>query len=264
MTATIIEPLRKTRINGQPYTRLPNIQAKLVELSGLQRGELSVRCAVEDRESENYIPSECLVHLVRAHRSEPFDECSEILFKTLMERALHGLPAESLDGKTERLTACNLREELWHRFVELLMKDRQGYVERLDFFEIRFGKALKTLRIDAKEKVYGQDKPLESIEIDHETGELSEKVERAAGSYDHLDWDSFADRDSLLALDKAIDALPALEKAIIEMDRKGIPVESKEPGVVNISSVLRKTPKTIRKHRDTAYATLRAVLTKGE
>jgi DNA-directed RNA polymerase specialized sigma24 family protein len=143
------------------------------------------------------------------------------------------------------------------------MKDRQEYVENLDFFEIRFAGALKNLRLDARKKVYGKEKRLESIEVS-ETGEIDPKVERAAGSFDPFDSPAVDNLEYLLRLDEAIDALPALEKAIVVMIRKGIPIESKEPGVTNISNTLGKTPKTIRTHRDRAYATLRKALTKGE
>jgi hypothetical protein len=124
--------------------------------------------------------------------------------------------------------------------------------------------ALATLRVDAQRKVYSEDDPLVSIETDFETGEITEEVERAAGMFDPLDRHPLDDLDYRRRLDKAINALPKLQKAIIEMLRKGIPIESKEPGVVNISNSLGKTPKTIRTHRDMAYATLRRALTRGE
>ena len=260
MTAASIAPLRKKDAHGKLYTRLPDIEAKLVEISSLTRDKISARCAIQDPESADYLPSECLLYLVREHRSRPFDECSETLFKALLERVLHGLPqVEGWDG-SERLTDCNVRDEGRYRFLAMLQKDRQEYVERLDFYEVRFAKALSVLRVDAQRKVYRIDNPLESIEIDHETGEIAQKVERAAGSFDPFDSAAIGDFD----LYEAIDALPDLEKAIVEMIGKGIPIESKEPEIVNIANTLGKTAKTIRTHRDKAYATLRAALTKGE
>ena len=266
MTATSIAPLKKKKSNGELYTRLPEIEAKLVALCALTRDEIAARCAVQDRESENYLPSECLVHLVREHRTRPFDTCSEVLFRTLLERVLHGLPKpESWDGESERLTDGNVQDEGKYRFLEMLGRDRiQEYVEALDFFEIRFASALKKLRVDAQRKVYRREDPIENIEIDYETGEVAEKVERAAGSFDPFESDKICNFDYLLHLDEAIDALPDLQKAIVEMIRKGIPIESNEPSIVNISNILGKTPKTIRTHRDKAYATLRVKLTKGE
>jgi hypothetical protein len=264
MTSGFIEPLRKRRKNGDVYKRLPEIEAEMVEIRALTREEISSRCAIQDPESAGYLPSECLLHLVREHRSRPFDECSQMLFKALMERVLRGLPkAESGDGMSERLADSNVRDGARHRFLAMLMKDRQEYVEGLDFYEVCFEKTLKTLRLDALRKANRKDNPLKSID-DPETGEIAEHVERAAGSFDQLDWRKFDDSDSLLSLDEAIDALPELEKAIIELDRKGIPIESKEPEVVNIANALGKTPKTIRKYRNKAYATLRKAVTKGE
>jgi hypothetical protein len=265
MTATLIVPLRKIAASGKLYTRLPEIEAKLVKIHSLTRDEISARCEIHDPGSTDYLPSECLLYLVRQHRSSPIDACSEKLFKTLLGRVLRGLPqAESQDGRSERLTDCNVRDDARHRFLEMLMNDRQAYDERLDFYEVRFQMALKKLRLDAQKKIYGEVEHLESIEIDHETGEIAEKVERAAGSFDPLNWDKTGDSDYLLHLDKAIDALPALQKAIVELIRKGIPIESKEPGAVDIAKTLGKSEKTIRTHRDKAYAALRTTLTKGE
>jgi hypothetical protein len=81
MTSGFIEPLRKRRKNGDVYKRLPEIEAEMVEIRALTREEISSRCAIQDPESAGYLPSECLLHLVREHRSRPFDECSQMLFK---------------------------------------------------------------------------------------------------------------------------------------------------------------------------------------
>jgi hypothetical protein len=265
MTATSIAPLRKKGKNGKLLTRPTEIEAKLFEISSLPPEVISARCEIQDSDSADYLPSECLLHLVRENRSRPFDSCSENLFKALMERVLRGLPqAKNRDGTQERLIECEIRDEVWDRFLEMLAKDRQEYVDGLDFYEVRFDMVLKRRRLDAQDKVWRRSNPLRSIENDDETGEIAPEVERAAGSFDPFDSHAIADSIYLLRLDEAIDALPNLEKAIIEMDRKGIPIESKEPGVVNIANALGKTPKTVRKYRDRAYATLRTALTKGE
>jgi hypothetical protein len=265
MTATSIAPLRKRTLKGRPYNRPREIEAKLLEISTIPRSEIAARCAIRDPESTGFLPSECLLYLVREHRSKPMDECAEILFKTLMERVLNSLPqADSRDGASEGLTAGNVRDEGRNTFLVMLMKDRQEYFDTLDFYEVRFAKALKKLRLSAQRKVYPKENPLQSIECDPETGELSDEVERATGSFERIDWHASDKAESLRRLSQAIDALPDFEKAIIEMDQKEIPVESKEPGVVNIANILGKTPKTIRTRRKIAYATLRAALTKGE
>jgi hypothetical protein len=146
----MIAPLRKKDVGGKVYTRLPHIEKKLKELSALPRSQISARCAIQDKDSSDYLPSECLVYLVRENRSRSFDECSEHLFKALMERVMRGLPqAVSLDGDSERLTDSNVRDEGRHRFLEMLANDRHEYVEALDVYEVRFQMALATLRVDA-------------------------------------------------------------------------------------------------------------------
>ena len=265
MITMSIEPLRKTNIDGKLYTRLPEIETKLRGIHALPRGEISARCVIRDREDPNYLPSECLIYLVREHRTRPQDACSEWLYKTLLERVSSGLPSgESEDGERVRATASNAREELRYRFLEMLMRDRSEYVEGLDIFEIRFGMALAALRASAQRKVYSKDNPLETIEVDHETGEIAAEVEQAAGNFDPFDSTALDNSDYLLRLDQAIDGLPAMQKAVVVMIRNEIPIESKEPDVVNISKTLGKTPKTIRKYRDQAFASLQAALLKGE
>ena len=211
------------------------------------------------------MPSECLVSLVREHRSKPLDGCAEVLLKTLMERVMAGLPkAESSDGQCESLRPSNMRDEGRYRFVKMLAMDRHEYLEALDFFEIRFQNALRKLRIDARRKICRKEDPLENIEADPVTGTIGEHVERAAGTFDPFEKNPMDDPGYRLRLDQAIDVLPDLQKAIVEMIRLGMPIESKEPGVVNISNTLGKTPKTIASHRDMAYASLSRALKNGE
>lgn len=265
MTATLVEPLRKKNNKGKLYTRSPEIEAKLVELLSLGRAALAERCAVKEKEDPAYVPSECLVHLFRQQRSAAMDEYSEALFKTLMERVLKVLPnADSQDGERENLKKGNVRDRARHRFLEMLIKDRQEYVEGLDIYEVRFAQPLRALRLDARKYVLPRENPLVAIEHDTENGEICVEVEHAARGYKPFDRNAMADLDYRLDLEQAIDALPDLQKAIVAMIEKGIPIESQEPGELNIAESLGKTPKTIRTHRDKAYATLRAALTKGE
>src|SRR5258705_745678 len=71
----------------------------------------------------------------------------ERLYRILTERVLRSLPrAESRDGKTESLTRGIVRDKVFGRFVELLSADRAEYIDKLDYFEVRFDGALASLR----------------------------------------------------------------------------------------------------------------------
>lgn len=51
---------------------------------------------------------------------------------------------------------------------------------------------------------------------------------------------------------------------IIEMLRKGVPIDSKEADAVTIAKALGKSEKTIRTHRDKAFAAIRAAMSGEE
>lgn len=266
MIAPSIEPLRKTNAEGVLYTRPPEIEAKLVELVALPPDELAARCANHERDDPNYVQGECLVTLVRQYRSKQLDECGEAIFKALMERILLGLPKPVIfHGEKENFKKGDIQEEARYRFLEMLIRDRQGdYVDALDFYEVRFAKTLKMLRIDAERKVSRRQDPLEPLEIDEESGDLSPEVEKATAVPDPFNPQNLHNLDYRLKLNAAIKELPPLQKAIVEMWEKGIPMESKEAETINISTVLDRTPKTIAAHRDRAFAKLRATMTKEE
>jgi hypothetical protein len=109
---TTIAPLRKRDKAERLYIRPREITAKLEELTLLPRHEVAARCGVLEPADPKYVPSECLVYLVREHRSRPTDECSEMLYKTLMERFLKKiLKPGSEFADAESLVEGNIRDE---------------------------------------------------------------------------------------------------------------------------------------------------------
>jgi hypothetical protein len=261
----LVTPLRKKTLDGKLYTRDEKIEARLAELEGLTRDELVVRCGIRKRDDPDYVPSECLVYFVRASRSDNNDAGFERLYKILAERVLRSLPrAESADGKTASMTKTIIRDKAFGKFIELLSQDRTEYSEKLDFFEVRFDKTLRNLKLDAQKKAWRDENRSVSLEYDEETGELTEEVERAAGSFDPFCQSEIDDPDYRSRLDAAIDTLPTEQMRIIEMLRMGIPIDSKDAGAVTIAKVLGKSEKTIRTHRDKAFAVLRAAMSGGD
>ena len=261
----MVTPLRKKTLDGKLYTRDDRTEAKLTELENLTQEELVACCSIRDRDAPNYVPSECLVYFVRASRSENNNAGFERLYKILAERVLRSLPrAENADGKTASMTKTTIRDTVFGKFVELLSQDRTEYSEKLDFFEIRFDKTLRNMKLDAQKKAWRDENRSVSLKDDEETGELTEEVERAAGSFDPFSQSEIDDPDYRSQLDAAIDTLPPEQMRIIEMLRKGIPIDSKDTDAVTIAKVLGKSEKTIRTHRDKAFAALRAAMSGGE
>lgn len=260
-----VAPLRKRRLSSELYKRDPKTEALIAELAVLPRDALIARAEATKRSDPNYIPSECLVYFVRVSRRDNNEVWFERLYRILTERVLRSLPkAESPDGKTESLTRGIVRDKVFGRFVELLSADRSDYVEKLDYFEVRFDGALASLRRDAQEQAWRDENRSQPLEFDEESGELSPEVEAAAGTYDPVAALDFDDPAYRLRLDAAIEALPTEQSRIIHMLKQGFPIDSKEPGVMTISKALGRSEKTVRTYRDKAFAALRAAMADGE
>ncbi|PTD27345.1 response regulator receiver protein [Sphingomonas fennica] len=261
----IVAPLRKRRLSGELYERDPKIEALIAELTVLPRDELIARAAIAKRSDPGYIPSECLVYFIRASRRDNNEAWFERLYRILIARVLRSLPkAESSDGRSESLTRGVVRDKVFSRFVELLSADRADYVDKLDYFEVRFDGALASLRRDAQEKAWREENRSQPLEYDEESGELSPEVEAAAGAHDPFAASDFDDPAYRSRLDAAIDALPTEQSRIVHMLRQGFPIDSKEPDVMTITTALGRSEKTVRTYRDKAFATLRAAMTDGD
>lgn len=261
----IVAPLRKRRLSGELYRRDPKIEALIVELAVLPRDELIARAEITKRSDPGYIPSECLVYFIRASRRDNNEAWFERLYRILIGRVLRSLPkAESSDGRTESLTRGVVRDKVFSRFVELLSADRADFVDKLDYFEVRFDGALASLRRDAQEKAWRDENRSQPLEYDEESGELSPEVEAAAGAHDPFAASDFDDPAYRSRLDAAIEALPIEQSRIIHMRRQGFPIDSKEPDVMTIAKALGRSEKTVRTYRDKAFATLRAAMTDGD
>lgn len=255
----MITPLRKRTLEGAPYTRTARIEALLNELQQLPRTEMIARCQIADPGSPGYVPSECLMYFVRATRQDNSDQHFEGLYKILVSRLLRALPnPDSRDGEVVSIsqTKSRIRDVAFDRFVGTLSADRQAYSEKLDYFEVRFDGAVANLRRDAQDTAWREENRTATIEADPETNEPSAEVEEAAGAFNPFENSDFDDYRS--RLDAAIDTLPREQIRIIQMLRQGIPIDSKDPAVVTIAKTLGRSEKTIRLHRDRAYAALRA------
>lgn len=261
----VVTPLRKRRLTGELYERDPKVTALIAELALLPRDALIARAAITKRFDQAYIPSECLIYFIRASRGDNNEAWFERLYRILTERVLRSLPkAESRDGKTESLTRAIVRDKVFGRFVELLSADRADYVDKLDYFEVRFDGGLASLRRDAQEQAWRDENRSQALEYDEESGELSEEVEKAAGAYDPFAAANFDDPAYRLRLEAAIDALPPEQSRIIHMLREGYPIDPKDKEVMSIPKALGRSEKTVRTYRDKAFATIRAAMAEGD
>lgn len=258
------EPLRKKQLDsGKVYTRVPQIQQKLEELLALPREQVLLRSTEQDDTSPGYVPTECLVYLVRACREEDANPFFEGLYKALLERIIRTMPSgESKDGKRIALEESRIQEEVLDRFRELLARDRRVYEERLDFYEVRFGMALKRLKLTVEREVRADMKPLSPLE-NPDTGEIGSHVEEAVGLFNPFDSQECREKDYRVRLSAAINSLTLEQKRIVTMHSSGIPFDSKDPNAVTIAKALKLSDKTVRTRYREALAKLKRILEKG-
>jgi DNA-directed RNA polymerase specialized sigma24 family protein len=241
----VVRPLRKTKLDGTPYYRREAVEAEIRETATLSLTELERR--------SGFVSPEALVYFVRnlpdgAHRQK----LTEQLLSRVVRRTQRAADA---GNHTESLTRMNIRDDVVDRFVDLLLSDRDEYDDRLDYYEVNFNSAIAKARQDASNRHWKHENRSDELGSD-EVG-VSERVEAAVGDYDPFDADELDKKDYRLLLDDAIDSLPEFQRRIVEMWRQEIPIESKDPSVVTISKVLDKSEKTVRTHRDKAFASLR-------
>jgi hypothetical protein len=235
----------------------------LGELLTLPHGALVLRCEIRDRKDPAYVPSECLVHLVRARKADNSDALFERLYKLLAARILQALPnpdSRQGDKVAVSLTKSRIRENVFDRFIEILASDRAGYDERLDYFEIRFDGALANLRRDARSQAWSEENRTVALELDAETHEPSPEVNKALENFDPFSPEKINGEDYRFRLLRAIETLPPEQSRIVTMIGRGIPIDSTDPYAITIAKTLGKVEKTIRKHRDLAFETIRVAL----
>lgn len=255
-------PLRKKNLQQQVYTRFQRIEDKLSELLALPKAEILTRSRILDKEDSGYIPSECLVHLLRTSRKELANKYFEDVYNALLSRILLRLRAgTNTDSTNVALKEYLIRDKVLDRFNKFLIDDRTAYEEKLDFYEVCFDKTLKCLILDAKKQVYSETNRFRPLD-NSETCEISVEVEKATGSFDPFDKANSNEKDYLILLDLAINRLPPDQKRVVTMLKLEIPISSKDPEAVTIAKTLKKSEKTIRTIRDKAFASIRTFFKK--
>lgn len=224
--------LTKRLPDGTLYQRPAEIEATLVQVLDLSRAQVIEALSIRDRTDPMYIPSECLVHLLRRTRWDNRETYFEQLYKALMDRIDRVLPrVEHAMGErvAVHLNRSRIRDEVRDHFQEMLLEDRATPGNRLDFFEVRFAAGIAKLRDTAKKKIWREAGRQEVLEPLNETGELSPEVERAAGSLDTPSVEIWDDLRYRSRLEAAIDALPPEQRRIVVMLRAGIPMDLSTP-----------------------------------
>lgn len=173
-------PLRKTKPDGTSYHRREAVEAEIRELATLSAAELEHRSTFQPRTVPGFVSPEALVHFVR---NLPEGGHRDKLTEQLLDRVVRRVPrAADTGGRTTSLTRMNIREDVVDHFVDLLLSDRDGYDDRLDYYEVNFNSAIAWDRQDASARHWTHEN--RSDELGSDDAEVSDRVEAAVGGYD--------------------------------------------------------------------------------
>lgn len=257
-----IPPLRKRKKDGQLYTRPAEIEALIASTLSLPFDDFIDRAGITDRRHPNYLPSEILVHRIRATRQNNSDRQFNALYRILIDRVIRSCPRTDTrigDQDAEIGKLVDVRELVLDRFVRLILIDRGTYEDKLDIFEARFDRAVMLLRRDAFRRTSRRHDPMTPLEYD-ESGALPDHVETSLADLKPKSMSLEEEITYRFQLRRAIDSLPDKERRVIDMIEADIPVESDRPDKPSISGALGCTPKTVRNRRASAFEKIRRKL----
>ena len=250
-SAETIPPLRKLtkrRSDGRLYTRRPSIEALLTKLVTTAQPALTERIAIHDRRHPDYVPSECLVYLLREAAGRQSQRWFNALCSALMTRCALNL-RWSINAGLLR-DAEGLREEIISDFVLRISEALRVDPERLDPFEVAFDLAFATLRTDRVRSETSRQRRQSTFNPQpadaHEDPDrwilalAADDGSEVIGLYG-AEYKVF--RKSVL---HAITQLPDPEQEAISLRLRGWPIYSEEPDMNSIAKHCGVDERTIR------------------
>ena len=128
--------LTKRDTAGTLYTRPSAIERAVDNALALNPGALQQRVSVIDRQSPEYLASECLIHLIRDAKRRSDKAVTNMLVQVLLTRCEAILRAKIPDS--EMPSAADLREEVLGEFAMLYWRltGRARTPDELDYFRV--------------------------------------------------------------------------------------------------------------------------------
>jgi RNA polymerase sigma factor (sigma-70 family) len=243
--------------SGTLYVRPATVDAAIDAAILDDLDTLVRRARISKRSSPDFVPLECLVHLIRDARRKGDQRVMSAIMPALLGRCetilKAKIPADYLPNAEE------LREEILGEFALLFAEDGcPGTINALDFFECRFNAAFLTFRLPYVKRERTRTEPL--VFAPPQTGSADDLTDddffaQVSGAFRRPESQTdYVLRRSLL---KAIDTLPADQrKAMILYHIYELPEESDDPSVTTVASLCGVTGRTIRNRLSRALAAL--------
>lgn len=130
----------------QGYKRPARVEAQIAAVKNLAPVQLIERANIRSPAGSEHLLPETLVYLTRRALKTGEQKAARVLLAELTERCFRILRNRiNADAYADRDTIC---EDIIGEFVVLFAKDCAGQKTPLDFYECRFNRAFRGLRID--------------------------------------------------------------------------------------------------------------------
>lgn len=156
----MIQPLTKCQRDGRPLTRPEPVERAIGVAVSLPRDELLRRARISDPADQDFLPPECLVHMIRGAIANGHGDLSNPLLFALLDRCAAMLRV-SIRGNSQ--AAEDLRQATLDRLAD---KFAVGTPAALDFLEVRFQSVFRRLKIDSLRAQSDRGEPIEDDEGD--------------------------------------------------------------------------------------------------
>ncbi|RFP10383.1 sigma-70 family RNA polymerase sigma factor [Duganella sp. BJB488] len=249
--------------DGTPYRRPPEIDAWIEKLEAVDAAARLPQFDGMSRKRPEYVPTEALVYFLRRAWVDGERGQFEKIFRILLKRVEQSLCSAISDARMDG--AAEIRDEVRGLFIELLTNDCNSQAGLLDFYEIRFDKAMVALRTSVLRRIGPATKKIKTVPLGSQESdgpEISPEVETALEDFFSGDPQKIDDPAFRLVFFSAIDRLPPDQKQVIGLFLQGIPIDAKEQDVMTIARILQCDERTVRNRKDRACKALKAVLEK--
>jgi DNA-directed RNA polymerase specialized sigma24 family protein len=251
-------PLSKIKEDdGTLYHRLPEIEAATDVALSQDLDTLCRRAKVRDRQSTGYLPSECLVHLIREAHRHGEDSRRDTLLRQLLERCHANLNKKVASTIPN---AARIRREILNDFAGLFATDGIDQNFPLDIYEVAFNFAFMRFRIthlrpvldDLAQQVSYPEEEAETIEQELQD-EVLARIADLRGDAGNPEAQVFRKQ-----VYNAIVALPEDErKALLLVHYYGFKIESENPNEVTAATLCKVSGRMIRYRLKNAIAKLK-------
>lgn len=257
----MVQPLTKRHLKTRElYTRRPEVEQEIKALLRLPTETRLARALNVDLKSPDSMSNEALLHLVRdAHRRGAEDERNALirpLFIKCQARLKRAMP----DGSVAN--AKKLRDDALSDFSVLMFTDGTGEIpDRLDYYEVNFADALKTLRSSVRR---AQDRDFQrNTQLPEDAASETDEPARANDvtcRAEELTKTPALQESMLNAQDyeRALKILTPNERDAVVLQAMGYRIDSIKPEEATIAQKLGVTRRTIQNWLASAEKKLRA------